>query len=352
MQFGECADRVKAWTMMFRNILVLLADPRLPDRSKPGGGFTADDFDQVKRLRAALTGLTGRKFRYLDDHRDLYTVLRDAAPEFVLNFCDTGLGNDARRELHVPALLEMLNLRYSGSGPVALGLCYDKSLVRAVAATHAVPVPDEVFLRAGDALPDFSYPAFVKPNRGDGSVGISEAAIVADARAAQARIDALREELPGCDILLQEYLSGTEYGFGLIGNVSTGFTALPMLEVDYSKLDPQLPRLLSYSSKVDPASPYWTDISFGPASLDKKMQRQVHDWCASLYDRLQLRDYARFDFRADGKDQLKLMEINPNPAWCWDGKLAHMGELAGLDHGDVIELIIQAAEQRCASVSV
>ena len=335
--------------MIFRNILVLLADPRLPDRSKPGGRFTADDFGQVARLRAALSELTGRNFTYLDDHRELYTALRDAAPEFVLNFCDTGLGNDAQRELHVPAMLEMLGLPYSGSGPVALGLCYDKALVRAVAISHRVPVPEEVFLRPGDTLSDFSYPAFVKPNRGDGSVGITEAAIVADAQAAQARVEALRHELPGCDVLLQEYLSGAEYGFGLIGNTNTGFTALPMLEVDYEKLDPKLPRLLSYASKVDPQSPYWNDISFRPAALDDNTQRQVRDWCASLYDRLQLRDYARFDFRADRNGKLKLMEINPNPAWCWDGKLAHMGKLAGLSHSDVLRLIIEAAEQRNAA---
>lgn len=335
--------------MIFRNVLVLLADPRLPDLSKPGGRFTADDFDQVERLHAALTNLTGRSFIYLDDHSDLYVALREAAPEFVLNFCDTGLGNDARRELHVPAMLEMLGLRYSGSGPVALGLCYDKAMVRAVAIAHRVPVPDEVFLRPGDELPDFSYPAFIKPNRGDGSVGITEAAIAVDAAAARARVESLRRELPGCDILLQEYLSGTEYGFGLIGNPGNGFTALPMLEVNYDKLDPKLPRLLSYASKVDPESPYWTDISFRAAALDSTTQRQVQDWCASLYDRLQLRDYARFDFRADSDGQLKLMEINPNPAWCWDGKLAHMGKLAGLSHSDVLRLILEAAEQRYAA---
>ncbi len=336
---------------MFDNILVLLADPRLPDRSKPGGRFTADDFDQVERLRAALTGLTKRHFDYLDDHRDLFFALRDAAPEFVLNFCDTGLGNDARRELHIPAMLEILDIPYSGSGPVALGLCYDKALVRAVASAHAVPVADEVFLRPADKLPEFSYPAFIKPNRGDGSVGITEAAIVDDAQAADARINALRRELPDCDILLQEYLSGTEYGFGLIGNTNKGFTALPMLEVNYDKLDPNLPRLLSYASKVDPNSPYWTDISFRPAALDNATQHQVKEWCASLYDRLQLRDYARFDFRADRDGRLKLMEINPNPAWCWDGKLAHMGKLAGLSHGELLDLIIEAAEQRCAAAT-
>lgn len=335
--------------MIFPDILVLLGDPRLPDRSKPGGRFTEDDYDQVKRLRQALSELAGRNFTYVDDHTDLCATMRDAAPGFVLNFCDTGLGNDARRELHVPAMLEMLNLPYSGSGPVALGLCYDKSLVRAVANAHGVPVPDEAFLRPEDKLPEFIYPAFIKPNRGDGSVGITEAAIVSDAEAATARIEALRVELPGCDILLQEYLSGTEYGFGLIGNVQGGFTALPMLEVDYSKLDPQLPRLLSYGSKVDPDSPYWTDIGFRAAALDTADQHQVRNWCISLYDRLQLRDYVRFDFRADRNGQLKLMEVNPNPAWCWDGKLAHMGKIAGLSHGEVLSLIIEAAERRISA---
>ena len=86
--------------------------------------------------------------------------------------------------------------------------------------------------------------------------------------------------------------------------------------------------------------------------MDSAAQQQVLDWCVSLYDRLQLRDYARFDFRADRNGKLKLMEINPNPAWCWDGKMAHMGKLAGLSHSDVLRLIIEAAEQRSAAAAI
>lgn len=162
----------------------------------------------------------------------------------------------------------MPGLAYGGSGPIALGLCCDKALLRAVAMTHRVPVPDEVFLRPGDVLPD-SYPAFVRPNRGDGSLGVTEATIVADAQAARMCVDAVREEFPGCDLLLHEYLSGTEYGFGLIGNEHTGFTALPMPEVNYDKLPPKLPRFLIYASKADPQSRYWNDIGFRSAGLDR-----------------------------------------------------------------------------------
>jgi D-alanine-D-alanine ligase len=330
-------------------ITVLLGDPNLPDESKPGGRFTDDDLFQVEKLRAALMAIPDREFDFWNDHTSLFERLRDERPDFVLNFCDTGFYNRARHELHIPALLEMLGIPYSGAGPVALGLCYDKSLVRAVAAAHGVPVPDETFLRAGSALGTFSYPAFVKPNRGDGSVGITQASIVADPAAARATIAALRRDDPAGELLVQEFLSGEEYGIGVIGNPADGLAALPVMAIDYSALDPALPRLLDYSSKVDPASPYWNDIRYPAAILDAATQSAMLDWVTTLFGRLQLRDYARFDFRTNAAGQIKLLEVNPNPAWCWDGKLAHMGELAGLNHSDVLARIIAAAERRIAA---
>ncbi len=332
-----------------QTITVLLGDPALPDESKPGGRFTDDDLFQVEKLRECLAGIPDREFDFWNDHTTLFERLRDERPEFVLNFCDTGFHNRARHELHIPALLEMLGIPYSGAGPVALGLCYDKSLVRAVAAAHSVPVPDETFLRAGSELGPFSYPAFVKPNRGDGSVGITQASIVADQAAANATIAALRHQDPDGELLVQEFLSGEEYGIGVIGNPADGLTALPVMAIDYSALDPALPRLLDYSSKVDPESPYWNDIRYPAATLDAATESAMLDWCTTLFGRLQLRDYARFDFRTNAAGQIKLLEVNPNPAWCWDGKLAHMGELADLSHSEVLERIIAAAERRIAA---
>jgi D-alanine-D-alanine ligase len=40
------------------------------------------------------------------------------------------------------------------------------------------------------------------------------------------------------------------------------------------------------------------------------------------------------------------MEVNPNPAWCWDGKLAHMAQMMGLSHADLLRLILKAGENR------
>ena len=53
----------------------------------------------------------------------------------------------------------------------------------------------------------------------------------------------LREQLPGCPILIQEFLTGPEYSVGIIRNPGSSCRMLPILEVDYSRLDPALPRI-------------------------------------------------------------------------------------------------------------
>ena len=61
------------------------------------------------------------------------------------------------------------------------------------------------------------------------------------------------------------------------------------------------------------------------------------------------RDYARFDFRTDADGEIKLLEVNPNPGWCWDGKLNFMATFAGLRYAELLELILDAAQERIAS---
>lgn len=302
----------------------------------------------MRKLEEALGTIEHRSFELWNDHDHLFERLTNRRPDFVLNFCDTGFRNEARHELHVAALLEMLGIPYSGSGPVALGLCFDKALVRALATTEGIAVPTEALLQDGAALPRIRYPAFIKPNRADGSLGITEASVVADEEHARQYVERLRRELPGVELLVQEFLSGAEYGVGLIGNPDGGFESLPVLEVDYEGLPAGLPRLLPYSSKVDPDSPYWT-IAFREARLDRATCERLVESCVRLFRRLDLRDYARFDFRADASGEIKLMEVNPNPAWCWDGKLVHMGSVRGLTHGDVLQRILDAAELRVRS---
>jgi D-alanine-D-alanine ligase len=147
---------------------------------------------------------------------------------------------------------------------------------------------------------------------------------------------------------VQEFLSGTEYGVGVIGNPETGFTVLPPLEVDYEGLDPGLPRLLGFESKAMPDSPYWSDIHFREARLSAEDRARIETAATTMFERLSLRDYGRFDFRADAAGRIKFMECNPNPAWSNDGKLAYMAGFAGMEYRDMLRLILETAQARAA----
>jgi D-alanine-D-alanine ligase len=335
----------------YSKVAVLLGDPRLPDPTKPEKRFHSEDFATRDAMKAAFATLPGYQFRYLDDHTTILEDLRIDRPELVVNFCDTGFRNEPYHELNFPAYLEMLGVPYSGAPPVAMVLAWDKSIACALAKEMGIAVPDEVSIGPKDDIETrlpAQYPAFVKPACADGSVGITKDAIVRGRSEAEQRVRALQAEFSGRAILVQEFLSGTEYGVGVIGNPGQGLTVLPPLEVDYDALDPSLPRLLGYESKTMPDTPYWSQIRFREARLGSQARAQIEAAAVAMFERLGLRDYGRFDFRTDAQGRIKFMECNPNPAWANDGKLAYMAGFAGIEYPDMLRMILECAQKRAA----
>ncbi len=326
---------------------VIMGDPKLPDVVKKDGIYNEEDFTTIDRLKETLKHLPDFQFQYLDSHATLIQQLVKSPPKFVFNLCDEGFNNQALRELHVPALLEMLNIPYTGAGPTCLGICYNKALVRSIAQSLDVPIPLETYFNPSDQAAHIPhiFPALVKPNFGDSSIGITQNAVVKNAEELINYINFLKEELPNVPLLIQEYLPGTEYSVGIIGNPGK-FEALPILEVDFSGLPAELPKILCYESKWLPDSPYWNNIKYKEASLSDDAARKLIDCSNLLFEHLECRDYARFDFRADAQGNIKLLEVNPNPGWCWDGKLNFMAEFAGIPYQQMLEMILKAAKDR------
>ena len=337
----------------FKHIVVLTGDHRLPDPTKRNAQYNEEDTTTHEAMRTAFRTLSEFEFVFMDDHSTLLEYFRNHPPDLVVNFCDTGFRNNPTQELNIPTYLELLGIPYTGAPPSAMVICYDKAIVRLVAQAHGVGVPREHFVAAGeslDSLPHF-FPAIIKPNTGDGSVGITKEAVVRTPVEARNYMQWLRTTLPGRDALMQEYLAGPEYGVGVIGNPETELRILPFLEVDFSRLPAGLNPILSFESKAFPDSPYWTDIRFKPADLPSTLEAKMKDWVRTLFTRLGLRDYARFDFRVAGDGEPKLMEVNPNPAWANDGKLAFMAGFAGIEYPQMLELILRAALKRLSEAS-
>jgi D-alanine-D-alanine ligase len=345
----------KEWTPRkrkkeFKTVTVLFGDPSKPDPLKPLCVFDDDDFYTIDQLKSALRELDAYRYNYLNNHDTLIDDLRKLVgkTDFVFNLCDEGFGNDPRKELHVPSLLEVLGIPYTGGGPQCLAFCYDKSLVRGVAQEMQVPVPEGFFIKAEDSTFElsFAFPVICKPNFGDSSFGITQRSVTNTVEELVNAITEIREKF-GYEkpILVEEFLTGKDFTVGIIGNPPESYMVLPIIEEDYSMLPPDLPKLCGYEAKWQPDSPYW-QIKSIPAQLPEAAEKLVVECCLKLFERLECRDYCRFDWRLDAQGTPKLLEINPNPGWCWDGHLAKMSKIAGISYSEMLEAILKAAEDR------
>src|SRR5258708_24379762 len=89
------------------------------------------------------------------------------APDLVFNLSES-FHHDRSHEPNIPALLDLMKVRYTGSGPDALLLSKNKALAKKVLAYHRVHSPNFVVSRQAHPLRHlsrFAYPAFVNPAR-------------------------------------------------------------------------------------------------------------------------------------------------------------------------------------------
>ncbi len=339
-----------------KKLVVLFGDPGKPDPLKPDAVFDDDDFYTIDQLKNAVRQMSEYDTSFVSNHGTLIKDLSKLAeaPPLVFNLCDEGYNNDPRKELHVPALLEMLGIPYTGSTPQCLAFCYDKSLVRGVAKEMGLPVPDAFLIEPDETTFDlpFDFPVIVKPNFGDSSFGITVRSVCHTLEELINAIAEIREKL-GYDkpVLVEEFLTGKDLSVGIIGNVPNAYTVLPIIEEDYSRLPEGLPRICGYEAKWDPSSPYACITSI-PAQLPENMDKALAECCLKLFERLECRDYSRFDWRMSADGRPKLLEVNPNPGWCWDGHLAKMAGIVGISYPEMIKMIVAAAEQRLEATQV
>ncbi len=350
----------KEWTVKrkpkqtTKTIVVAMGDPNRTDPTKPNSIFDEDDFYTINELKKALLELEDYNFIYLDAHNTLIYDLQNKKNkiDFVFNLCDEGLNNDPTQELHVPSLLEILNIPYSGGNPQCLAYCYDKSLVRGVAKEMDIPVPEAFIIEPEDVTYielQIGFPVIVKPNFGDSSFGITKNSVCNNVEELENAITSVREKFGyNKPIIAEQFLTGKDISVGIIGNPPESYQVLPIIEEDYSVLPPGLPRICGYEAKWNPDSPYWKITSI-PADLAEETLQFLVASCVKLFTRLGCRDYARFDWRLDNNQTPRLLEVNPNPGWCWDGHLAKMAKLAGMNYSEMLAKILQAAEERIQS---
>src|SRR5690349_4341989 len=217
--------------------VVVLHNADFANLDEPGRepGSTARA-DVENAARAVADGLLARGHRaevlgvdFLD-LAEVTDALFSDPPDVVFNLCES-LRADARHEIVVPALLDLLGVPYTGSGPITLGLALRKDRAKVLLRARGVPTPEGVVMTSPDDECRLPFPLIVKPTREDASVGISSKSVVRDLAALKAAVARVMEELHQ-PALVERFIDGRELYVSLLGNDPP--EALPLHEIDFS----------------------------------------------------------------------------------------------------------------------
>lgn len=288
-----------------------------------------DDLDSEETIvdisRALESG--GHKVTFLEGNIALATTLPKIQPDICFNISEGHFGD--ARESHVPAILEMLRIPYTGSRVLTLALTLDKPMTKRVLTYHNLPTPAfQTFERVNEPLdPDMRFPLFVKPSREGTGMGVTPQSIVHDEEQlrAQLRAQFARYDQP---ILAEHYIKGREVTVGVVGNLTSpvawrlpedeeaprvqrGLTFFPPLEIDVDRYESEAG---IYTSRIKTELVhqfYWTC----PAELDEETLEELKWLTAATFRVTGCQDVARVDFRLNEEENNKpyILEINPLP---------------------------------------
>jgi D-alanine-D-alanine ligase len=263
----------------------------------------------------------------------------------VFNLAESFAGNDMA-DYCIAAYLELLEKRFTGSGSHGLLYAQDKGVAKKILEFHGIHTP--VFARSYRGRLDFShdleFPVIVKPAREDGSIGIEFSNVVSSIRELMERIDWLHANFDS-PVLIEEYVEGREMYVGVMGNDNP--TALPVVELDLSKLPEGRPRIAGAEVKWGKGTRAYRDTKSAVAEdLPEETTALLHQTAVAVYQALELRDYARIDMRLRPDGRVAVIEANPNPWLASKAEFAMAARKTGRTYSQLVEEITELAMAR------
>ena len=305
--------------------------------------------DSEETILAILKAL-GEKHEVfpIEADEEAYIHLKELKPDLVFNIAERLDGPN--RESHIPTLCEMLEIAYTGSDPLTLGICLDKSRAKEILAYHKVPTPAFWVIERGARLPEeVKLPVIVKPLYEGSSKGIRDNSVVEDRDELETRVREV-QALYKQPVIIEHFLSGREFTVGVLGNVPR-LEILPIVEIDHSQLPAGAKPIYSYEAKWvwdQPEKPL--EIFKCPAAISKSLKRRIEDIVRKTCEVLRIRDWCRIDIRLDEKGKPYVLEVNPLPGILPNPEdnscLPKAARAAGYSYSALLHRVVDAAAVR------
>ena len=290
------------------------------------GGPSAEREVSLRSGTAVANALaaTGAKVVPMDIRDATFTIPADVDVTFLA--LHGTFGEDGALQ-HI---LEGRGIAYTGSGPEASALAFDKVAAKQSFVVAGIPTPAYETFENGRwnraRLARLGLPVVVKPSRQGSSVGISVVQ----------QEDELSEacQLAGqydSRVLVEQFVNGRELTVGILDG-----RPLPVVEIR--------PKcgIFTYKAKYTKGE---TDYLV-PASLDKDTEFQAKSMALRAHDCLGCRDYSRVDLMLSQSGELFVLEVNTIPGFTETSLLPKAAHAAGIEFPDLCARLVQLALAR------
>ena len=298
-----------------------------------------------KDILGALKAL-GHEVSLLGIYNDitpLFEEIKENPPDVIFNLMEV-FHDQTHLEKNMAALLEILNIPFTGASSGVLYACNNKALHKKIFSYHRIKVPrfHDFSLNSRVFVPaKFQLPAVIKPLCEEASRGISKASIVDNSAAFIERVKFIHQHM-GLDAIAEEYIEGRELYVTAMGHKQ--ITVFPPRELLFKKIPDGEPHLATYKAKWDDAyRKRWGIDSVVARNLDETTLRRIEEVCRRAYRALDARSYLRFDIRLTAQGDVYIIEPNANPCIARIDEMAQAALQAGVNYQELIQKVLEQA---------
>ncbi len=317
------------------------------DLTKPEDYFSEFDSEETINAIASALNKKGHSVELVEaEYPNLFSYFRKNTVDMVFNIAEGKSGKF--RESEIPAILDYLDVPYTGSNTFSLALALNKALTKKILLAENIPTPNFQVFETGNEklLAELKFPLIVKPNCEGSAKGINSSNVVRDSSGLYKKVKELIHNYHQ-EALVEEFIEGKELTVGILENGKT--TILPILEIDFSTCSNQEEFFYSWKMKE-----YQGNRELGltptfhcPARLDKETERRVKEVALKTHHSVGCLDISRTDIRLSKDNIPYVLEINPLPGL--DPKESNfpvMAYASGMKYEDLIEAILTSAFKR------
>ncbi|MFH1428324.1 MAG: ATP-grasp domain-containing protein [Candidatus Margulisiibacteriota bacterium] len=321
---------------MSTNRVVLLSSPST-DESSPDEKDTLLQADAVSQALSA-NGFSPYPVAFTIEWEKLRKEIDRNKPVFIFNLVETVMGS---RLIHLaPALAEWLNLPCTGGNTENLRITSNKILTKNLLHKAGIPTPPwGVSRNPGSINALLDKTVIVKPVWEDASVGITDKSV--------GNFPNLQKILAvsPLEMFAEVYVDGREFNLSVIEKDGQP-QVLPPAEIRFVNFPENMARIVGYKAKWDPeAFEYINTIRTFTFSSpgDKLLLKKLEELAIQCWELLDLRGYARVDFRVDSSGRPWVLEINANPCLSPDSGFTASALMGDYTYEEMIGVICDAA---------